>query len=164
MVTFSYSLSAANKNFEICDFSEVYLSIFILYRPGLDRNRKNRFPGPTVSNVSKLFGTGKMKSLLQTELMLSCCWQILDTLPCVCATMCFWKMMTPTEFAKKKAESYCNSHSTGALSCVQKFVCFTPLTHFSMQLKGGSCEGDSLPSFPIGLTRKVRALHALRTL
>ena len=36
------------------------------------------------------------------------------------------------------------------------FVCFTPLTHFSMQSKGGFREGDSLLSFPIGPTCKVR--------
>ena len=42
------------------------------------------------------------------------------------------------------------SHMTVCL-----FVCFTPLTHFAMQSKGGSCEGDSLPSFPKGPTCKV---------
>ena len=36
------------------------------------------------------------------------------------------------------------------------FFVFTPLTHFLMQSKGGSCEGDSLPSFPLGPTCKVR--------
>ena len=63
---------AAKNNFEICDFSQVCSSLFMLYRPGLDKNRENRFRALMVSKVSKYFGTGKMKTLVHTVLFFLC--------------------------------------------------------------------------------------------